>query len=343
MTRVQLRSQALAATALLSLATAIAGCDASEPIPYVPSFALDSGPVPQLELCAALAQNVCATLRPCCAASPYAFDEQKCRIVQRGLCEAQRNSAQEHGLSYDDELAGRCVAGTPSLVRDCAWVDASVDPIAADVVAACQQVWHGEAMLGEDCDPRNPFACSPRTSARVSCYPDPLRPTCKEQRLLGGGESCDPAALRACAPCGCAPGLSCRESRCTGLFHPLLAPCTGEGECGPARRCSCEGSDGICQTGEVRRCRPLPSVGEKCTVDFRCARGARCAKDKNDVCVDGKPLGAPCTDGNDCATGNCRVVCAPAGLVDPLTCDGVPAASVFGPYLGFVPMPSFPK
>lgn len=315
------------------LALSLLGCDPSEPIPYTPTFdPLHVQPVPQIEFCAQQAQNVCAVLRPCCAPSPFSFDEAKCRIVSRSLCEARRSKSQEAGLTYDDDLAGVCVQGTAVLVAHCSQADPTADAQVQRVMDACRFVWHGDAGTGVSCDAKNPLACAPNDGVPAICSG-----VCTPVRRLAGGDSCAPVFDGGfCSPptCVCGPGLRCQGDppRCSGIFRPLGAPCADDAECASCpdgacpRRCGCADPFGcVAEDGhaEIRRCRTYPGEGAKCLGD-RCDAGLRCDKDHDSVCVAAKPLGAPCGGGNDCASGRCQSICIPSGVVDAITCDGSP-------------------
>jgi hypothetical protein len=311
-------------------------CDPSDPIPYTPTYdPRHVDPVPQVEFCAQLAQNVCAVLRPCCSSSPFAFDEGKCRIVSRSQCEARRAKSLESGLSYDDVLAGTCVEGTAILVANCALADSAIDAEVARVVDACRLVWHGDAGTGVTCDPKNPLACAPAADG----VPALCLGTCTPVKRLAGGDSCGVVTdAGACFPptCVCGPGLRCQgdPARCTGIYHPLGAPCSNDVECSGCsdgscpRRCGCEDPSDACTVVggavEVRRCRKFPGLGEKCYPGDRCDSGLRCDKDKDSICVVAKPLGAPCGAALECASGRCQAICIPGGVVDASTCDGAP-------------------
>ncbi len=87
---------------LAALAALAGGCDSTEPIELVPDY--QGGPdVPlaQEEFCATLAATACATIRPCCEPSPFAFDETKCRVDARAVCEARKTRALSLKYEYD--------------------------------------------------------------------------------------------------------------------------------------------------------------------------------------------------------------------------------------------------
>lgn len=313
-----------------------AGCDPTDPVPYEPTVQLDgSTPLPQQTFCAALAQNVCAVLRPCCQASPYAFDEARCHAVSRALCEARRSKAHDQGLTYDDELAAKCVDGTPGLVSRCLFVSPTDDPIAAEVAYACRMVFHGDRRIGEACDASSLSPCAPPASgAKVTCSG-----ICLAIQEKKGGEACQTVDLDAgtsCfAPgCVCGPGLDCNgvPPRCTARVLVEDAPCDLLGTCGActAERClTCACANGVRSTPcfdegapTSPRCRPLPGSGQSCTSETGCAYGLRCDTDHGSVCVDGKALGAVCTADTDCASRHCQGICLPAGIADPINCNG---------------------
>lgn len=292
------------------------GCDSSETTPYVPTYDPRSDePVASTEFCALLARNTCAVLRPCCNALPFAFDEIKCRSASRALCEARRTKSMELGLAYDDLQAGRCVRGTAVLLPDCRSPD---DPVAADVVEACRNVWNGGRAVGEPCKFDNPVECRPPSlGVRVECAG-----VCRERVVLQGGDSC---ALR---PTACAAGLICdgEPRRCTAKYHPLGAPCTPTATL-EADRCDAR-KDRFCDNEAAQPvCKELPTLGEKCQISPGCARPYRCDTDRTGqiACTEGKPLGASCGDDRECATKLCGGnnttllrVCIPSGLGPPI-------------------------
>ncbi len=325
------------ALALLVGPTSIAsiGCDDSERIPYSPSERLDApSPLPQQTFCAALAQNVCAVLRPCCQASPYAFDESRCHAVSRALCEARRSKAHDQELTYDDVLAAQCVDGTAALLSSCMLVSQNEDPRAAEIAYACRTVFHGDRRVGQSCDPSALTPCAPPEATRVTCAG-----VCTAIELRKGGELCqsfDTDAGTACfAPsCTCGPGLTCygNPARCTATVLVEDAPCDTLGTCGActAERClTCACANGIRSstcfdegTAGSPRCRPLPGIGASCTSEIGCTYGARCDGDHGSVCVDGKALGVVCNADGDCASRHCQGICLPSGIADPVNCNG---------------------
>lgn len=296
------------------LAVLLVACDPSEPTLYTPTYDPRSEePVASTEFCALLARNTCAVLRPCCNALPFAFEELKCRAASRALCEARRTKSMELGLVYDDLQAGRCVRGTAILLPACRSPD---DPVAADVVEACRNVWNGGRTIGETCKFDKPVDCRPpRLGVRVECVGK-----CRERVMLAGGESC------ATMPTNCAPGLVCEGDprRCTAKYHPLGAPCTPTGTA-ETDRCDVR-LDRFCDTA-TSTCKALPGFGATCSASPGCARPYRCDTDRTGAvaCTDGKPLGSACNDDKECSSKICGGgatsalrVCVPSGLGPPI-------------------------
>jgi hypothetical protein len=302
------------------------GCDPSEPSLYVPAYDPRSDePVSNTEFCALLARNTCAVLRPCCNALPAAFEEVKCRAASRALCEARRTKSMELGLVYDDFQAGRCVRGTAILLPNCRMPD---DPVSADVIEACRNVWTGGKVVGEPCKFDNPVDCRPPAlGVRVEC-----RGECTIKQLLHGGESCETHPLDCesgliCPPIGTVPRV------CTAKYHPLGAPCTSTAT---AESDACNAAlDRFCDT-KTLTCQPLPStIGAECEPSHGCARPLRCDTDRTGkvVCTDGKPLGSSCNDDKECGSKICGGgsatllrVCVPSGLGPPI----IPRSSTGG-------------
>jgi len=315
----------------LVIALSFAGCDTSEPQDYVPRYDPNNQePIAQIEFCPLLARETCAILRPCCQASPYAFDENKCRVNARALCESRKtrslNLLAPHALRYDDFMAGRCVHGSAALVRGCMFASTSDDPDADAVAYACGMVWHGDRGRGDSCDLKK-LDCAPIPDRRVTCSG-----ACIASKIAGGGDDCRPGTETVCAK-----GLVCRlfggdTYRCTAQYHALGTPCRNDSECGnPVTTdvyCDHESSptSGTCRTlpRENERC---ASVDGRSASDRRCARGFKCDTDvsSDGVCTPGKPVGATCTDNGDCASGTCVValgICFPGTLADPAICNG---------------------
>jgi hypothetical protein len=294
----------------------LTACDPSETSLYTPTYdPLSDEPVASMEFCALLARNTCAVLRPCCNALPFAFDEIKCRSSSRALCEARRVKSMELGLAYDDLQAGRCVRGTAILLPGCRSPE---DPVAADVIEACRNVWNGGRAIDETCKFDNPVDCRPpKLGVRVECVG-----RCREKVLLAGGESC------ATRPLNCAPGLVCEGDprRCTAKYHPLGAPCTPTSipeidRCDTRLDRFCDSSSGTCKT--------LPTLGQPCSASPGCARPYRCDTDRTGavVCAEGKPIGASCNDDKECSSKICGGggaaatalrICVPSGLGPPI-------------------------
>jgi len=295
------------------------GCDPSEPDLYVPTY--DPGseePVTSTEFCSLLARNTCAVLRPCCQALPFAWDEAKCRISSRSLCEARRTKSMELGLLYDDVQAGRCVRGTAILFPGCrSPVD---EPISADVREACTQVFHGTTPIGGRCENKFLLECAPpRLGARVFCD----RGVCTERRLREGGESCGEFAAT------CAAGLGClgEPPRCTAWFHPLGAPCTPSGT-SELNRCDAS-RDRFCDSSHSPNvCAELPAEDEPCDAQHGCRRPWRCDVDRGGTtrCTDAKPLGETCNDDKECGSKLCSGmpespigrICVPSNIGFPI-------------------------
>jgi hypothetical protein len=315
------------------LAAVLAGCDPSEPTVYLPRYEpTEVRPIPQMSFCPLLAEQTCAVLRPCCEASPFAFDEARCRAVSRSLCEAWRQRSIDAGLVYDPWLAARCAAAASTLVEDCRAVDAQLDPLAAETTRACQQVWNRAVPLGEACVATDVLSCMQPHDVSSQC----LGGWCRRTTYLEAGALCGGS----CPTCACAPGLACRGDplRCSAIYHPLGAPCLVDEECGPctgaidarlcAVRCACAGGAAVCPATE-RRCSRYPGLGEPCARG-RCDEGLRCEVGDEERCVIGKRDGVPCASDFDCASGHCELVCRSKGIAEPYACDGAPHAATGG-------------
>lgn len=308
-----MRARALAFLLLLP------GCDASEPEAYVPTYDPDSRePVASTEFCSLLARNTCAVLRPCCSALPFSWDEAKCRLSSRALCEARRSKSMELGLLYDDLQAGRCVRGTAILLPGCR--TPTDDPLAFDVREACAQVFHGAAAVGGRCEGKTILECAPPDlGVRVVCAGG----TCIERKFLKAGEECTGAS--------CAPGLSCfgDPPRCQPIFHPLGAACAVTSP--ESDRCD-SSRDRFCDS-KTLTCTMLPDEGETCDFERGCRRPWRCDYDRSGSprCTDAKPLGQACNDDKECQSKLCSGqpelsvsrLCVPSGLGPPIAQTGL--------------------
>ena len=306
---------------LLSAALLVVACDPSDPELYVPTYDPEARePIASTEFCALLARNTCAVLRPCCEALPFSWDEAKCRLSSRTLCEARRSRAMELGLIYDDLQGGRCVRGTAILLPKCR--TPTDDPLAADVREACQQVFHGGARVGGPCAGTGVLECTPPDlGVRVACEGG----TCVPKPLLSPGARCTGFGS------SCPAGLACfgEPLRCQAVFHPLGAPCSPTGS-PEADRCDAS-IDRFCDP-VTDQCAVLPDVDESCTVERGCRKPYRCDLDRTGTrrCTDAKPLGAACNDDKDCGTklcsgqpGSLARICVPGGLGPPIAPTGL--------------------
>ncbi len=298
---------------LVWLSLGAAACDPSEPTPYVPVYdPASSEPVALLEFCGQLARNTCAVLRPCCQSGPFAFDEAKCVAAARQQCEVRRVRSLEAGLVYDDVQAGRCARGTAILFPGCR--TPTDDPIAADVIEACRNAFHGTRRVGEDCDGRHAVECAPPAlGVRVACELG----RCRERPVLRGGDECD------ARPGDCAAGLVCDPSleprRCTARWHAEGAPCV------PAQN-RCDASADLYCDLELPRpvCAKRPGKGAACVPAIGCARPFRCdaARSGGNECTDAKDPFEPCNEHGECASGLCAgtsvKACLPSGIGPPI-------------------------
>lgn len=302
---------------------AIGACDDTEPLPYAPQYdPTNVTPVPEVELCPILAMNVCASLRPCCAPSPFAYDEAKCHAVVRAQCEALKSRAHDAALIYDDVLAGRCSAGVGALITPtCESAEVTLDARSASVALACNSMWHGSAQLGRFCSKTGD--CVQIDGKIVVCAAP--GGVCTVVKLLQAGDSCRNLDDHT----RCAIGLACSAASsagplCTAAQLPDGAPCVLDTDCLSDRRCTCPPD--VTVSCARRVCQALPGLGETCWTGLdgkgKCARGTRCDSDKSQ-CVAAKGLGATCGAADECVSKNCRGVCIPGGIVDPLTCSGV--------------------
>lgn len=343
------RARGLATFAAL-VALALPGCDAGEPILYEPRY--EPGvevPLPQSEFCPTLALETCAVLRPCCLASPYAFDEVKCRVDVRALCEARKVQAiADDARRFDPIQAARCARGVAALVRECRRALPADDLDAWWVDAACARVWHGDRAAGAACPSGADVECAAEAGRVIVCS---SIHRCAPRTLLQVGEDCAPADAERCAEavCGCAPGLSCRGSvgagRCTAYPHLLGAPCGHDASQSGPVSVEC-GRDRYCDPAGI--CAELPGLGERCvrgTDADLCRSGLRCDVAKQRSCVEGKRLGSVCDADGECASAAClRHVCVPDdGLIaTPAVCNGAVFTDV-EPVHGFLSVPSFER
>lgn len=319
------------------------GCDPTEPIELVPDYPGGPDvPLAQEEFCATLAANACATIRPCCAPSPFAFEEAKCRVDARAVCESRKTRALSLGYLYDPLRGARCARGVGLLVRDCRKGTQATDSLAASVDDACQVVWHGRLGKFFSCPSGNTADCDQDADGMIVC----ASAQCLRREALQVGEPCSYPLPDRCSSsiCECAPGLTCQGAprRCSAAVHPLGAPCEHLGKQSDAVSPEC-GRDRYCDTGG--HCAELPGLGAPCTtaalaLDL-CRLGFRCDLDQDRVCIVGKALGTNCNASPECVTGLCtQNICAPNDVASPGLCNG----AIFvdqDPVHGFVSTPAF--
>jgi hypothetical protein len=333
---------ALSALSALAALTAI-GCDPTEPIELVPDYpAGPDVPLAQEEFCATLAANACATIRPCCVPSPFSFEEAKCRIDARAVCESRKSRALGLGYLYDPLRGARCARGVGLLVRDCRNGTQSSDPLAATVDEACQVVWHGRLEKFSPCPSGNTADCDQDADGMIVC----AGAQCLQRASLQVGEPCSFPLPDRCASaiCACAPGLTCQGTprRCTAATHPLGATCEHLGKQSDTVSPEC-GRDRYCDIGG--HCAELPGLDAPCTTaalaQDLCRLGYRCDLDHERTCIEAKTLGSNCSGNAECASGLCtQNICAPNDVSSPLLCDG----AIFvdqDPVHGFVSTPAF--
>jgi hypothetical protein len=331
-----------ALTALAALA-GVGGCDPTEPIALVPDYP-DGPDVPlaQEEFCATLAANACATIRPCCAPSPFAFEETKCRVDARAVCESRRTRALGLGYLYDPLRGARCARGVGLLVRDCRKGTQAADPLAASVDAACQVVWHARIPKRFNCPSGNTADCDQDADGMIVC----ASAQCLPLESLQAGESCSYPYPDRCSSsaCQCAPGLTCQgtERRCSASVHALGAVCEHLGKQSDTVSAEC-GRDRYCDSGG--HCAELPGLDAPCTtaalaIDL-CRQGYRCDVEHDRTCIEAKTLGTNCSGNAECASGLCALnVCVPNDVSSPQLCDGAIFTDL-DPGHGFVATPPF--
>jgi len=204
----------------------------------------------------------------------------------------------------------------------------------------------------------------------------------QDEALFGKRATCQPRfALGAdCSKSsdGCAAGLYCADStkRCTKL--PTIGQaCANGAQCASGFACTQDGESGVCRTmpgaGEAcgfglmgpflckdglgcedatNTCRPLPTIGQRCTIDSRCAAPYACdwtaegsfcrvrkaeggACQNNQICRDGlfcdfstgacarlRAAGSKCSAGNECVSG---LSCNPPTWFGSWRCGPKPA------------------
>ncbi len=318
--------------ALLPVSRCSLGVTRASPSPgcrsTTPSRATE--PVASIEFCSLLARNTCAVLRPCCQSLPFAWDEAKCRVTARTLCEARRTRSLELGLSYDDVQGGRCVRGAAILLPGCR--TPTDDPLAADVREACNQVFHGEVPRASfRCEGKGTRPCAPALGAASRASPacaaaesasrPPLAGRCETVRRGSAGQ--------------CAAGLACfgETLQCRAVFHPLGAPCTPTATSGerslrrlarprsaiPSRhprcaRCSLTRANlAASRPAAAGRsaATPRPMASPAAPTRVRSARAAATTRNARASCAQGSP------------TAILIRTCVPSGLGPPIAANGL--------------------
>ena len=209
-------------------------------------------------------------------------------------------------------------------------------------------MWHGQAQIGDACSDGN--ACVQVDGPPVFCESNGVGQVCVAEQFLEGGDDCESFTDPSCdGTCACAPWLVCGGTSstrpvCTDPRVPYGTPCRADGDCGADSRCTCPIDDGEDADGDTCAsfvCQPYPAIGQPCWNGLdgkqHCAAGGRC--DSNQ-CVAAKDLGATCASDDDCASGRCQSVCIPGGIVDPLTCSGIPNPNVYSPFAFLAPSPT---
>lgn len=271
-------------------------------------------------------------LRAACRRENPAYLTAPGPITSFDFCAEEAKSIVQGRATYDASREAGCTAAFRAFACADFW------PIHAGgtTPAACQGLLAGRAAAGDSCrlttDCRAGYCTSEWTFACPgTCQPEAgLGAECL-QAPCAAGLRCDfTQATYTCAvagssgeACPCAFGLwcdtsaggpgTCRPWATSGPCDPLNSACGPELSCdggtcrplpGPGESCSAALPCG--QGYECHgTCQPWPRVGESCT---RKCLGGWCAispGSSSGLCVAYLPLGASCTNGFTCITGDC--------------------------------------
>lgn len=276
---------------LLAIATASCGSTTEAPV--------DSTRIPEAEFCDAYATRICGVYSPCCAQIGHRLDEEQCRILAKGECQANANSARAEGRIYDAATARDCITRLDDGVVSCL-----IDPdIRKNIEPTCKRdVYRGSTPLGGSC--QSDDDCARHPDGRTEC----------DTHTLGATFTCVlPVSSDLAGPClerddnhrlfVCRRGLTCHSS------HTCVSA-LGEGSTcafGP-ERAECA-SPYLCMNGV---CTAPPKVGEACEIVAPrvCGLDAFCNTDSG-VCEALLEEGASCSDSERCESRRCKGTCQP--------------------------------
>jgi hypothetical protein len=267
----------------LSLAAAEPPSSAASPVPRAVAAPTPANPLAQ-RLCDALHAIPASRRQECCGAGA-AVQTLASACASQLSALLRRGSIGLHASGID-----RCAAATQSALDGCSWVR----PLLPELPAACAGLVDGRLKPGAACrsslecvdglycrgaSEDRPGACRPPAPAGAACElpadalaaftraaDDPRHPSCDGRCERG---RCLPVALSggACASSAlCANGLRCIGGKCEA--RPL--PRIGE-DCSVGNPCE---ALAFCDAG---KCSPLKGAGAPCRLPFEC-RALACEK-----------------------------------------------------------------
>jgi hypothetical protein len=264
-----------------------------------------AAPVSFADYCDRYAQVTCDFARRCDCL--HGATIEMCRAVMGNECATDVETPVNDGRqAYDAEQGGACLAGLQSVLGSCTPdYDAYPD--------ACDRMLVGLLGEGRSCDGSDECVpgldcyngrCIDPPAAGEACVDGSY---CPGSMFCGADELCH-APRGAGQPCpegdqACADEMFCdnRTTTCEPLLHSG-APCMDfGGVCADGLYCSLASGN----------CTPIPGNGGDCgDSSGECASGLYCDA-AGRVCRPQLPAGQPCTDGDQCLSGDCTGdVCA---------------------------------
>jgi hypothetical protein len=280
---------------------------------------------------AAYAQALCTSLQHCCAENVVSYNYDACTI---GWEHTVTSLMAAGGGIYNAQAATQCV----QMVNAAASV--SCQPVDGSISAArsvCQQVFAGQAALGDPCSSTS--QCAPLEGGAVQCaivpgdgggqlplsFQDPTSPTsslqledqpvCVEVALPDSGVPCMPANEAGVGDLCVASQLYCDPT--TLLCQPLNG---AGGPCDPSVIASCS-PGAYCLAGTCTATNP---IGSACTDPAECDFSSFC-NPATHTCVARNLPGQKCTSDAQCTVGVCDATtkaCLTNTIATTATCNG---------------------
>ncbi len=267
-------------------------------------------PIPFEQLGQKIAEKLCPAIATCCSQNGFAKDHETCKNMATAL---QRNFAEQkdrHGLTYDPNAAGNCVAQIVAAYGTCSPRQA----MGGVEIEACDSFLRGRKAAGERCEESE--ECAPGTTCSFgvsSGDSPPANRICIRTKRPAVGDAClsfenadklDPS--KTYAMCGFGDGFYC---------DPKTNTCKARG--GAGTRCvdttdsSSHFNGALCDDNsycdyETKNCEPRVAAGGECKSGMECVPTARCDYEAK-KCVALKAGGASCS--KEDSSGECQYGC----------------------------------